>query len=171
MKSGVTNLSSYSVFVVQPVAQQTESIPTTPPDVSTLNTTGQPLPPLYLQAGNNLLIVQSPGQPAMVQQVQVVQPKPESQVVQIPQQALKVVQAASATLPTVPQRQSVPSSLQVTQTDPTPTQVSTQKHTSNDFSSSATMRLAFLIFFILLNWLKRQNRVTKKVNVPFLFLC
>lgn len=35
MKSGVTNLSSYSVFVVQPVAQQTESIPSTPPDVST----------------------------------------------------------------------------------------------------------------------------------------
>lgn len=148
---GFHNLSSYSVYVVQPVAQQTESIPTTPPDVSTLNTTGQPLPPLYLQAGNNLLIVQSPGQPAMVQQVQVVQPKPESQVVQIPQQALKVVQAASATLPTVPQRQSVPSSLQVTQTDPTPTQVSTQTHTSNGFSSSATMRLAFLIFFILLN--------------------
>ncbi|XP_051240534.1 transcription factor Sp2 isoform X1 [Dicentrarchus labrax] len=76
-----------------------------------------------IQAGNNLLIVQSPGQPAVVQQVQLVQSKPESQVVQIPQQALKVVQAASATLPTVPQRQSVPSSLQVTQTDPTPTQI------------------------------------------------
>lgn len=70
--------------------------------------------------------MQSPGQPAVVQQVQVVQPKPDSQVVQIPQQALKVVQAASATLPPVPQRQSVPSSLQVTQTEPTPTQVSTQ---------------------------------------------
>ncbi|XP_070778995.1 transcription factor Sp2 isoform X1 [Enoplosus armatus] len=76
-----------------------------------------------IQAGNNLLIVQSPGQPAMVQQVQLVQSKPESQVVQIPQQALKVVQAASATLPPVPQRQSVPSSLQVTQTEPTPTQI------------------------------------------------
>ncbi|XP_054460623.1 transcription factor Sp2 isoform X2 [Anoplopoma fimbria] len=76
-----------------------------------------------IQAGNNLLIVQSPGQPAMVQQVQLVQSKPESQVVQIPQQALKVVQAASATLPTVPQRQSVPSSLQVTQAEPTPTQI------------------------------------------------
>ncbi|XP_035515220.1 transcription factor Sp2 [Morone saxatilis] len=76
-----------------------------------------------IQAGNNLLIVQSPGQPAVVQQVQLVQSKPESQVVQIPQQALKVVQAASATLPPVPQRQSVPSSLQVTQTDPTPTQI------------------------------------------------
>lgn len=81
---------------------------------------------MYLQAGNNLLIVQSPGQPAVVQQVQLVQSKPESQMVQIPQQALKVVQAASATLPPVPQRQSVPSSLQVTQTDPTPTQVSIQ---------------------------------------------
>ncbi|XP_033985647.1 transcription factor Sp2 isoform X1 [Trematomus bernacchii] len=75
-----------------------------------------------IQAGNNLLIVQSPGQPAMVQQVQLVQSKPESQVVQIPQQALKVVQAASATLPTIPQRHSAPSSLQVTQSDPTPTQ-------------------------------------------------
>ncbi|KAK5865409.1 hypothetical protein PBY51_019685 [Eleginops maclovinus] len=76
-----------------------------------------------IQAGNNLLIVQSPGQPAMVQQVQLVQSKQESQVVQIPQQALKVVQAASATLPTIPQRQSAPSSLQVTQSDPTPTQI------------------------------------------------
>ncbi|XP_034544446.1 transcription factor Sp2 isoform X2 [Notolabrus celidotus] len=75
-----------------------------------------------IQAGNNLLIVQSPGQPAMVQQVQLVQSKPESQVVQIPQQALKVVQAASATLPQVPQRQSAPTSLQVTPTDPSPTQ-------------------------------------------------
>ncbi|XP_034756863.1 transcription factor Sp2 isoform X1 [Etheostoma cragini] len=75
-----------------------------------------------IQAGNNLLIVQSPGQPPMVQQVQLVQSKPESQVVQIPQQALKVVQAASATLPTIPQRQSIPSNLQVTQTDATPTQ-------------------------------------------------
>ncbi|KAM3849198.1 transcription factor Sp2 [Diretmus argenteus] len=76
-----------------------------------------------IQAGNNLLIVQSPGQPAMVQQVQLVQPKQESQMVQIPQQALKVVQAASATLPTVPQRHSAPASLQVTPTDPTPTQL------------------------------------------------
>ncbi|XP_053187404.1 transcription factor Sp2 isoform X1 [Scomber japonicus] len=76
-----------------------------------------------IQAGNNLLIVQSPGQPAMVQQVQLVQPKHESPVVQIPQQALKVVQAASATLPQVPQRQSVPSNLQVATADPTPTQI------------------------------------------------
>ncbi|XP_069024446.1 transcription factor Sp2 isoform X2 [Embiotoca jacksoni] len=76
-----------------------------------------------IQAGNNLLIVQSPGQPAMVQQVQLVHPKTDSQVVQIPQQALKVVQAASATLPPVPQRQSVSSSLQVTPTEPTPTQI------------------------------------------------
>lgn len=83
---------------------------------------------LCLQAGNNLLIVQSPGQPAVVQQVQLVQSKPESQMVQIPQQALKVVQAASATLPPVPQRQSMPSSLQVAQTDSTPTQVSVQTH-------------------------------------------
>ncbi|KAM9770105.1 transcription factor Sp2 isoform 1-T1 [Menidia menidia] len=75
-----------------------------------------------IQAGNNLLIVQSPGQPAMVQQVQLVQPKPDSQLVQIPQQALKVVQAASATLPQVPQRPSA-SSLQVTSADPTPTQI------------------------------------------------
>ncbi|XP_033829317.1 transcription factor Sp2 isoform X1 [Periophthalmus magnuspinnatus] len=76
-----------------------------------------------IQAGNNLLIVQSPGQPAMVQQVQLVQPKqPETQVVQIPQQALKVVQAASATLPPVPQRQGGPTSIQVSPADPTPTQ-------------------------------------------------
>ncbi|XP_023680804.1 transcription factor Sp2 isoform X1 [Paramormyrops kingsleyae] len=64
-----------------------------------------------IQAGNNLLIVQSPGsgQPTVVQQVQVVQQKPDQQVVQIPPQALKVVQAASATLPPVPQRQPGPS--------------------------------------------------------------
>ncbi|NXN23942.1 SP2 factor, partial [Nycticryphes semicollaris] len=76
-----------------------------------------------IQAGNNLLIVQSPGsgQPAVVQQVQVVQPKQESQVVQIPQQALRVVQAASATLPTVPQKSS--QNFQIQTTEPTPTQV------------------------------------------------
>ncbi|KAM9314577.1 transcription factor Sp2 [Pholidichthys leucotaenia] len=76
-----------------------------------------------IQAGNNLLIVQSPGQPAMVQQVQLVQPKQESQVVQIPQQALKVVQAASATLPPVPQRSPVSSSVSVTSPEPSPTQI------------------------------------------------
>ncbi|XP_031749965.1 transcription factor Sp2 isoform X3 [Xenopus tropicalis] len=56
-----------------------------------------------LQAGNNLLIVQSPstGQHAVLQ---VMQPKTDTQLVQIPQQALRVVQAASATLPTVPQK-------------------------------------------------------------------
>ncbi|NXD16935.1 SP2 factor, partial [Nothocercus nigrocapillus] len=76
-----------------------------------------------IQAGNNLLIVQSPGagQPAVVQQVQVVQPKQEPQVVQIPQQALRVVQAASATLPTVPQKSS--QNFQIQATEPTPTQV------------------------------------------------
>lgn len=76
-----------------------------------------------IQAGNNLLIVQSPGsgQPAVVQQVQVVQPKQEPQVVQIPQQALRVVQAASATLPTVPQKSS--QNFQIQTTDPAPTQV------------------------------------------------
>ncbi|CAN9510714.1 unnamed protein product [Ophioblennius macclurei] len=76
-----------------------------------------------IQAGNNLLIVQSPGQPAVVQQVQLVQSKPDSQVVQIPQQALKVVQAASATLPPVPQRQPASSSLQVSPTETSPTQL------------------------------------------------
>ncbi|XP_057263451.1 transcription factor Sp2 [Pezoporus wallicus] len=76
-----------------------------------------------IQAGNNLLIVQSPGsgQPAVVQQVQVVQPKQEQQVVQIPQQALRVVQAASATLPTVPQKPS--QNFQIQTTEPAPTQV------------------------------------------------
>ncbi|XP_077380358.1 transcription factor Sp2 isoform X2 [Festucalex cinctus] len=80
-----------------------------------------------IQAGNNLLIVQSPGQPAVVQQVQLVPPKPDPPVVQIPQQALKVVQAASASLPPVPQRQSpAPSGLQVATAavaEPTPTQL------------------------------------------------
>uniref|UniRef100_A0A3P9JQG8 Transcription factor Sp2 n=1 Tax=Oryzias latipes TaxID=8090 RepID=A0A3P9JQG8_ORYLA len=76
-----------------------------------------------IQAGNNLLIVQSPGQPAVVQQVQLVQPKADSQLVQIPQQALKVVQAASATLPPVPQRQPVSPNLQTSPTEPTPTQI------------------------------------------------
>ncbi|MEQ2271919.1 hypothetical protein XENORESO_011260, partial [Xenotaenia resolanae] len=76
-----------------------------------------------IQAGNNLLIVQSPGQPAMVQQVQVVQPKTDSQLIQIPQQALKVVKAASATLPPVPQKQPVTPSLQVTPPEPAPTQI------------------------------------------------
>ncbi|KTF71624.1 hypothetical protein cypCar_00043982 [Cyprinus carpio] len=73
------------------------------------------------QAGNNLLIVQSPGggQPAVVQQVQLVQQKSDQQVVQIPPQALKVVQAASATLPTVPQRQTVTPSVQVSPSEPT----------------------------------------------------
>ncbi|KAM5134834.1 transcription factor Sp2 isoform 2-T3 [Mantella aurantiaca] len=56
-----------------------------------------------LQAGNNLVIVQSPGtgQPTVLQ---LVQPKTDTQMVQIPQQALRVVQAASATLPAVPQK-------------------------------------------------------------------
>nr|XP_057946196.1 transcription factor Sp2 isoform X1 [Doryrhamphus excisus] len=76
-----------------------------------------------IQAGNNLLILQSPGQPAVVQQVQLVPPKQDSQVVQIPQQALKVVQAASASLPQVPQRQSSTSSgLQVASQE-APTQI------------------------------------------------
>lgn len=76
-----------------------------------------------IQAGNNLLIVQSPGsgQPAVVQQVQVVQPKQEQQVVQIPQQALRVVQAASATLPTVPQKSQ--QNFQIQTMEPIPTQV------------------------------------------------
>ncbi|NXS51161.1 SP2 factor, partial [Brachypteracias leptosomus] len=76
-----------------------------------------------IQAGSNLLIVQSPGsgQPAMVQQVQVVQPKQEPQVVQIPQQALRVVQAASATLPTVPQKSS--QNFQIQTSEPVPTQI------------------------------------------------
>ncbi|XP_053553463.1 transcription factor Sp2 isoform X1 [Bombina bombina] len=68
-----------------------------------------------LQAGNNLLIVQSPGtsQHALLQ---VLQPKTETQLVQIPQQALRVVQAASATLPAVPQKP-------VQNTEVTPTQL------------------------------------------------
>ncbi|XP_071395446.1 transcription factor Sp2 isoform X1 [Centroberyx affinis] len=87
-----------------------------------------------IQAGNNLLIVQSPGQPAVVQQVQLVQSKQDSQVVQIPQQALKVVQAASATLPPVPQRQSAPPSLQVAP-DTTQTQVILIKTPSGEWQT------------------------------------
>uniref|UniRef100_A0A8C6N910 Transcription factor Sp2 n=1 Tax=Melopsittacus undulatus TaxID=13146 RepID=A0A8C6N910_MELUD len=80
-----------------------------------------------IQAGNNLLIVQSPasGQPAVVQQVQVVQPKQEPQVVQIPQQALRVVQAASATLPTVPQKPSQNFQIQTTESAPTQVYIKT----------------------------------------------
>ncbi|XP_048222803.1 transcription factor Sp2 [Perognathus longimembris pacificus] len=87
-----------------------------------------------IQAGNNLLIVQSPGggQPAVVQQVQVVPPKAEQQqVVQIPQQALRVVQAASATLPTVPQKPS--QNFQIQTTEPTPTQVTLASLSSSDY--------------------------------------
>ncbi|NWX09733.1 SP2 factor, partial [Caloenas nicobarica] len=74
-----------------------------------------------IQAGGNLLIVQGAGQPAVLQQLQVLQPKQEPQVVQIPQQALRVVQAASATLPTVPQKSS--QNFQIQTTEPTPTQL------------------------------------------------
>ncbi|XP_054032775.1 transcription factor Sp2 [Dryobates pubescens] len=76
-----------------------------------------------IQAGSNLLIVQGPGagQPALLQQLQVLQPKQEPQVVQIPPQALRVVQAASATLPTVPQKSS--QNFQIQATEPVPTQI------------------------------------------------
>ncbi|CAM4732530.1 unnamed protein product [Leuciscus chuanchicus] len=92
-----------------PVAEQVEAL--------LIETTADNI----IQAGNNLLIVQSPGgsQPAMVQQVQLVQQKSDQQVVQIPSQALKVVQAASATLPPVPQRQTVTPSVQVSQPEST----------------------------------------------------
>lgn len=55
----------------------------------------------------------------MVQQVQLVQQKSDQQVVQIPPQALKVVQAASATLPPVPQRMPATQSVQVAPSEPT----------------------------------------------------
>ncbi|XP_029429905.1 transcription factor Sp2 isoform X2 [Rhinatrema bivittatum] len=76
-----------------------------------------------IQAGNNLLIVQSPGsgQPSVLQQLQVLQPRQEPQVIQIPQQALRVVQAASATLPPVPQKPL--QNVQIQPSEPTPTQV------------------------------------------------
>nr|XP_033773461.1 transcription factor Sp2 isoform X2 [Geotrypetes seraphini]XP_033773462.1 transcription factor Sp2 isoform X2 [Geotrypetes seraphini]XP_033773463.1 transcription factor Sp2 isoform X2 [Geotrypetes seraphini]XP_033773464.1 transcription factor Sp2 isoform X2 [Geotrypetes seraphini]XP_033773465.1 transcription factor Sp2 isoform X2 [Geotrypetes seraphini] len=76
-----------------------------------------------IQAGNNLLIVQSPGsgQPSVLQQLQVLQPRQEQQVIQIPQQALRVVQAASATLPPVPQK--ALQNIQIQPSEPTPTQV------------------------------------------------
>ncbi|TSS35867.1 Transcription factor Sp2 [Bagarius yarrelli] len=92
-----------------PIAEQVETV--------LIETTADNI----IQAGNNLLIVQSPGgsQP-VVQQVQLVQQKSDQQMVQIPPQALKVVQAASATLPPVPQR--VPAtnpSVQVAPSEPT----------------------------------------------------
>ncbi|XP_033911300.3 transcription factor Sp2-like isoform X2 [Acipenser ruthenus] len=91
--------AAQAVAVVQPqqqataVAEQVETL--------LIETTADNI----IQAGNNLLILQSPGsgQPAVLQQVQLQQ---QQQVVQIPQQALKVVQAASATLPTVPHKPS-----------------------------------------------------------------
>lgn len=75
-----------------------------------------------LQAGNNLVIVQSPGtgQPTVLQ---LVQPKTDTQMVQIPQQALRVVQAASATLPAVPQK--VVQNVQSTEIVPTQVLINT----------------------------------------------
>ncbi|KAB5559367.1 hypothetical protein PHYPO_G00028200 [Pangasianodon hypophthalmus] len=91
-----------------PIAEQVETV--------LIETTADNI----IQAGNNLLIVQSPGgsQP-VVQQVQLVQQKSDQQVVQIPPQALKVVQAASATLPPVPQRVPATPSVQVAPSEPT----------------------------------------------------
>ncbi|TRY90686.1 hypothetical protein DNTS_002892 [Danionella cerebrum] len=107
------------VAIAPPPAPQPASPPPISEQVETLliETTADNI----IQAGNNLLIVQSPGgsQPAVVQQVQLVQQKPEQQVVQIPPQALKVVQAASATLPPVPQRPAITPSMQVSSPEPT----------------------------------------------------
>lgn len=55
----------------------------------------------------------------MVQQVQYVQQKSDQQVVQIPSQALKVVQAASATLPPVPHKPTVTPSMHMSSQEPT----------------------------------------------------
>lgn len=89
-----------------------------------------------LQDGSNLLIVQSPGSTTQ-QLVQLVQPKQEpqcqplqssqqqQQVVQIPSQALKVVQAASATLPQIPQKQPAPSLQVANASEPTPVLIKT----------------------------------------------
>ncbi|KAJ1135490.1 hypothetical protein NDU88_001929 [Pleurodeles waltl] len=76
-----------------------------------------------IQAGNNVVIVQgqTQGQPTMMQQMQLVQPKQEPQVVHIPQQALRVVQAASATLPAIPQK--AQHTFQVQSAEPVPSQV------------------------------------------------
>ncbi|XP_063054833.1 transcription factor Sp2 isoform X2 [Engraulis encrasicolus] len=129
----------------QPVAvapQPTSPSPAVGEQVETLliETTAENI----IQAGNNLLIVQqSPGGSGgqVLQQVQLVQSKQEpqpqpiqpahtqtttmtttqqqqQQVVQIPSQALKVVQAASATLPQVPQKQPAPT-VQVAPAEPT----------------------------------------------------
>ncbi|KAM9792957.1 transcription factor Sp2 [Neosynchiropus ocellatus] len=101
------------VLASQPLPQPPPPPPSPPPEQ--METIVIEAGDNIIQAGNNLLILQSPGQPAVVQQVQLVQSKQqESPVVQIPQQALKVVQAASATLPQVPQRQTP---------EPTPTQI------------------------------------------------
>ncbi|XP_048470527.1 transcription factor Sp2 isoform X1 [Rhincodon typus] len=66
-----------------------------------------------IQPGTNVLLVQSPGS-NVLQQVQVVQQKQEQAVQTIPQQAIRVVQAASMSghnLPTVPQKS--PQNLQI----------------------------------------------------------
>ncbi|XP_041122616.1 transcription factor Sp2 isoform X1 [Polyodon spathula] len=111
--------ATQAVAMAQPQQQQQQSMAVAE-QVETLliETVGDN----FIQAGNNLLILQSPGsgQPAVLQQVQLQQPQQQQHVVQIPQQALKVVQAASATLPTVPHKPS--QNLQL-QTAAEPTQV------------------------------------------------
>ncbi|XP_067825451.1 transcription factor Sp2 [Heptranchias perlo] len=81
-----------------------------------------------IQSGTNVLLVQSPGS-NVLQQVQVVQPKQEQAVQSIPQQAIRVVQAASMgghTLPTVPQKS--PQNFQVQATEQSSTPVIIRAH-------------------------------------------
>ncbi|XP_072343738.1 transcription factor Sp2 isoform X1 [Scyliorhinus torazame] len=86
-----------------------------------------------IQPGTNVLLVQSPGSNVM-QQVQMMQPKQEQAVQTIPQQAIRVVQAASLsghTLPTVPQKSPQNLQVQTSEHNSTPVIIRTQSVSSS----------------------------------------
>ncbi|XP_078080387.1 transcription factor Sp2 isoform X1 [Mustelus asterias] len=86
-----------------------------------------------IQPGTNVLLVQSPGSNVM-QQVQVVQQKQEQAVQTIPQQAIRVVQAASMSghnLPTVPQKSPQNLPVQTSEHNSTPVIIRTQSVSSS----------------------------------------
>ncbi|XP_041029447.1 transcription factor Sp2 [Carcharodon carcharias] len=86
-----------------------------------------------IQPGTNVLLVQSPGSNVM-QQVQVVQQKQEQEVQTIPQQAIRVVQAASMSghnLPTVPQKSPQNLQVQTSEHNSTPVIIRTQSVSSS----------------------------------------
>ncbi|XP_067869755.1 transcription factor Sp2 isoform X2 [Heterodontus francisci] len=86
-----------------------------------------------IQPGTNVLLVQSPGS-NVLQQVQVVQQKQEQPVQSIPQQAIRVVQAASMSghnLPTVPQKSPQSLQVQTSEHNSTPVIIRTQPISSS----------------------------------------